>query len=477
VLIYPKEDLEIIKWNLKNGVLRFVLNGKELAFSKTRGRAAKEALNTTYLIQRNDRAVYAGLAYSPDTEKLIVGYPHIDNPPKSLPTDVFLRNLGEGYAEQKMNGTQIGIERTMNGLIYRTRGTILPNAFFSDINLALVKKATTIVGIQESVFKEFKARYTPIFEEGRADGSIDEMGNVVISKYAPEIVAAVKPLFESQADVVSVKGEFVSRFNPIAVDPLLSSGIYFDVAPYKFVIFEIAAATPDGIKFLAYPEVCRRVSEAGVGKTNDRVSVVKGLQFRETPFEALIDLAGTEEGVVVKTNTFYVKVKKEDVIAFERMLGRASTVLDYSVKHVFEKGLSYSDNQLFDEKVLMDQIELDRINDAVHAEIESSGFGEEELVRFYGTKGLTTEQAKSKIESRIARRVREGLLTIVIPQLIERGVPIQTMYLELPKLIKFDKGVIYFDARRKKFLPTPDYARLLSFVYGITVKKKERMRQ
>ncbi|MDG6989524.1 MAG: hypothetical protein JRN21_09455 [Nitrososphaerota archaeon] len=463
--MYSNDELATIRENLTAGTLKFELGGKSLIFSKSKSQFPPGAPRE-YLLQRNNRSRFLGLAFDTALGEFIPGYPHIDNPPRALDVNAYLASLTNGYFEHKWNGTMIGLVSTSSGIVYRTRGTISPIAFINEINLALTKNAKTVLGVQEPSFEAFKKRYQPIFEEGRANGSIDEMGNVVLSKFAPSIIESMKPAFEPNGvDVAAAFGELVSKYNPICVDPLLSKGIYIDAGDYMYVVFDVLARTEKGLEFLQYPSINEIVPQSA------KVKVVQGKPFSQTSFAELMEFAGREEGVLVKTPSYYVKVKQEDVLAFERMLGRASTILDWSVKHVFEKGVAYSDEQLFEEKVLLKPEEFEQVSDAVFAEMEEAGFGVEQLIKVYSTKGATEEQAKASIQRYVARKVDENLMTIVVPRIFARGVPINTLYLEIPKYI--DLGdVLTFDTRRQKMVPVPDYAKMLSGIYGRTIARK-----
>ncbi len=469
-MLYSNDELSTIRENLTAGKLKFELGGKNLVFSKSKSQFPP-GNSKEYLLQRNNRCRFLGLAFDVTLDEFIPGYPHIDNPPRALDINTYLASLTSGYFEHKWNGTMIGLVSTSSGIVYRTRGTISPIAFINEINLALVKNAKTVLGVQEPTFDTFKKRYAPIFEEGRINGSIDEMGNVVVSKFAPAIIESVTPAFKPNGvDVVAVFGEYTSRYNPICVDPLLSKGIYLDIEDYRYVVFDVLVRTERGLEFLQYPVLRSAVAQ------NDKIQVVEGKPFSQTPFSELMEFAGREEGVLVKMPEYYVKVKQEDVLAFERMLGRASTILDWSVKHVFEKGVAYSDEQLFDEKVLLKPEEFDQIGDAVFAEMEEVGFGFEQLVKIYVTKGMTEDQAKARIRRYIVQKVDENLMTIVVPRIFMKGVPINKLYLELPKYVNLG-DVLTFDTRRQKMIPVPEYAHMLSGIYGRTIAKKERVRQ
>ncbi|MDG6918494.1 MAG: hypothetical protein JRN62_03555 [Nitrososphaerota archaeon] len=465
MILYSNEELSTIRGKLAAGALKFELGGKNLIFSKSKSQFPPGE-SREYLLQRNNRSRFLGLAFDVATGEFVPGYHHIDNPPRALDLNEYLASLTQGYFEHKWNGTMLGLVPTSSGIVYRTRGTISPIAFINEINLALIKNAKTVLGVQEPSFETFKKRYQPIFEEGRANGSIDEMGNVVLSKFAPSIIESVKPAFEPNGvDVAAVFGEFVSKYNPICVDPLLSKGIYLDAGDYMYVVFDVLARTNQGLEFLQFPSLGKIVPQS------EKVKLVEGRSFSQTPFAELMKFAGAEEGVLVKTPSYYVKVKQEDVLAFERMLGRASTILDWSVKHVFEKGVAYSDDQLFEEKVLLRPEEFDQISDAVFTEMEDAGFGLEQLVKVYSTKGMTEDQAKRSIQRHVARKVDENLMTIIVPRIFARGTPINTLYLEIPKYVDMGE-VLTFDTRRQKMIPVPEYAKMLSGIYGRTIARK-----
>lgn len=182
MLLYKKDDIEFIRAQLKNNVLKFQLREYKCLFSKSVG---------DILMQRVPNFMM-GLGYDTEKDEFLYNYPHISNAER----DNLMGAVGEdALIQPKLNGTNIGIIATKDGLIWRTRRSIKPDRFMNQVNIAILtgEDGGVFPGIKTEVFDRFKEKYIPILNEGKTRGAIDDFGNIVLKKIAKDLVDKIGP--------------------------------------------------------------------------------------------------------------------------------------------------------------------------------------------------------------------------------------------------------------------------------------------
>lgn len=230
IILYSQAQLDEIRSQLKQGNRRFELGKFKCLFS------ASSSDNT--LIQRIPN-IFLGLAYVLDADEFIFNYPHINNIREEEIEGV------NGIVQPKLNGTNIGIMKTKNGLIYRTRGSIMPERFINDINTRITLNEN-LAGINEEVFSRFREAYAPILKVGRERGLIDDYGCIVLLGIMPGIIKELEPFMQGD-NLLGVFGEFISKYNVISVDAALRYGNYLGMEEdYNLVLFDLLIRDNDG---------------------------------------------------------------------------------------------------------------------------------------------------------------------------------------------------------------------------------------
>lgn len=442
MLFYTHKELDDIKEMLKSSH-KLEYGGRKLVFSNSD--AGK------YLMQRVKTNKYLGLAMDVTTSEWLLNYPHIDN----LRSEALSPG---GFLTEKVNGTQIMMLALQRGLIHRTRGTIEPARFYNDINYNLVLGNQTVPGIPVTTFASFKQRYLPVFNEGRSNGMIDEMGNIVVSSVIPGLKAALGPVFDAR-DVKLVSSEFLTKYNPIAVDKEMKYGMLYPFDA-KFKVFDILVETDRGYEFLDYETMKRMVPVNGL------VEPVRGWKVSTTAPEDAMS-GWTEEGLVYKGPDQYIKIKRDDVLSFERMVGNLQFIIDYAVKHVFEQ-TSFSPEDVLDKATFLDKEQTEMIRANVIDEMGLNGVPIDTLKTYYISKfKISPEDAERDITRTLNKQVRERIMAVIAAQLLERKIDPKTIYLEVPKYLYFEAPPVYYNEHRGKMVPEKGYGHLISsIVYG-----------
>ena len=450
MIFYSLRELQEIQDNLKTGKRRFTV--------KTDDGMERDCIFTgsDLLIDRNNHSKSSGLVFDPKTQEFLWNYPHIGNIDKIAEGD-------NGFVETKYNGTMLAFLRRATGIVYRTRGMIEPESFYNDINRTIVEDEQTIVGIKPEVFQEFLKKYKVIFDEGRATGAITETGDIALRAIATRIKDEVAYLFAERPRVVGVFGEFVTRYNPIAVDANVTKGVHLDVN-YQYVIFDILVKTDNGIEFVPYNGLQVLVLNTPLTK------LVEGFSLNTENNEKLLEeiMNSGEEGIVVKTNLTYSKLKLAEVLQWERMVGSVGSVLEFSVKHVFEQGIEITDKDLFQDKILSYPDGLKEIYSTVWREISAQGVTMENMVdTFASRKNCPNRDAATRqINEIIEHETYLRLCPIIAERIVaSQNIPLSRTYLEIPKYLYFHENPLYFNERRQKMLGQPWYLSLLKFLF------------
>ena len=404
-LLYTWDELDNILGNLRAGKKRMKIGNNQLYFT-----------GKDILIQRIENRFF-GLAYD---MVLIYNYPHIDNV-----NTVFSNSI----LTTKYNGTNIGLLK--DGRI-RTRGAVEPDRFPVQLNVAILTEEKRVVGISDASYSAFAEKYKPILREGIDKGIIDEYGNFVLSAIKHEIKEKLGSALENGEVVFA---ELVSKYNPIAVDGELKYGLYLNMdKDYELILFDRAVATGRGIEL------------EPVTKTYDKVPTAKVVTSSDK-------FAGIEEGVVIKSPEGYGKMKREEVLQWERAMGMLSTIVWNSVDHVFASGIVTKEQALGGSFATKEGI--NSITEQVWEEIETHAVTREDLVKYFGD--------ERKLDGIINYLILKQLSLLVAPEL---EVPKERLYLELPKYIDFGENVLLWNEKRGKYIPTGSYARLVSGVIG-----------
>jgi len=455
--LYTSGELNDIKTKLENEEKKFNVGIYKYAFARKEG----------YLIQRIPNKAF-GLAYIPATKSLIYNYPHLGNIKESeIPTIT-----GASFSK-KLNGTNIRWGRVGNELWYGTRGTLNPARFLNNVNAAIIQNKSGIIGVRPEVFRPFREQYEPILRAGVDKGLIDDYGNfVLIAQLIDNIRTSIAPIFEIQS-IVACYGELVSKFNPICVDEGISSGIYIDDADhdYQYIVFDVLSRTDDGDMVFWDPLT---LNQLPINK-NPNVSIIES---RPLSLDILSQFMTNtkEEGVVIKSPVLYTKWKKANILAWERLVSNLSNIVSYSVTHIFEQEFSFSSAEILSGKLKELSI-IDEIRKAAYEEMGNHGVSQAELVNFYISKAarnksaneppMTQEAAETTIERSLNDQIVEKLLLMIAPALRDNGIDKSKLYIEIPKLFAFPRGVpTFYDEKRGKYRPYEWWGKLVSNVIG-----------
>lgn len=441
--LYTKAEVEEIRSKLKAGELKFSVSGFKCLFTKSKG----------YLIQRIHNK-FLGLVYFPETDNFVYNYPHIDNIRAAE-----IASVQSAYFNTKFNGTNFRVCRVGDKLVYGTRGTVSPERFPVDVNTAILQGKDALAGVAPDVFKKFKTRYEPILKEGIAKGYVDDFGDMLIQKVAAESMSKFEQIFTDKT-VVAVFSELTSRYNPICVNPEMDAGIYLgDVPDYKLTIFDVLVEDEDGYSFLPAEAVRQLPVEQ-----DPQLSVADATPF--TPETAAMFLAGThEEGLMVKSPARYYKMKRTDVLEWERMMGTLSTVIDYSIAHTFDQEYQFTGEEILG-GVFLNQATFEEITNSVWQEVSSHGITREQLVEFYISKGRSEDAANDILNHSVADGILEKVLLAVAPVLKSKGIPKEKLFAEIPKVIRFNREPTYFDEKKQKTRAYDWYSKLVGSVIG-----------
>lgn len=443
MILYSADEIKEIKTNLENGTLKFQVGKSNLVFSKSGGE---------YLIQRVENK-YLGLSYEVKDKTLIWNYPHIRNKKE---TDVF----DDGYVEPKYNGTNYGIIIGENGKKYfRTRGSINPEIFLNTINSGIVKDELP-QGILADVFKSKEEQLKGFFEKGKALGYCDDFGNFILKKVNETLSTEVEGLLGSEFDgskLVGMFGEIISPFNPIAVDKEMKYGQYSFDSDFKYVVFDILLEKNGQYEF-ASPELIEKIIPK-----NKNIEPVEYMKLDQ--METMLGKYNMEEGVMIKTGENYFKAKREEVLEWERMMGRLSNVLRFSIEHVISE-LGFSKEEVMTDKSYTDVETLDKIKFSVWNEISQYNISKNDLINYY--------KGENELDREFDNFFDLTLLTGITSVLASAGIPKERLYLEIPNYYYFAEPPLVFNEKRKKLIPAnKKYSRIIGSIIGKVYQKRQ----
>ncbi len=441
MILYTKQQLDRIREQLRAGTLKFSFDGFKCIFNG----------DDEILIQRIPNFM-DGLAYKKGTDEFVYNYPHLSNVMKEE-----LVGITVAKVQPKTNGTNLCFSRLKDGsVVYRTRGSIEPDRFMNQINTAIIANQETVMGINPDVFKAFKERYKPILERGRRLGFIDEYGNIVMKEMVAELMPHAKSIFEENKTVVAIFGELISPYNPISIDAELRYGMYLGMdANFRYVVFDILEEDSGGAIRFVDPGEQKRI----VGRTTDYMKVSETENL--AGLQNMLDRYVSEEGAIIKGER-YLKFKRDDVLEWERLMGRLSSVLYFSVDHVFQQGLGFTAKEIFDEKLLLRKEAIDGITNQAWQEIANNGVSRSDLVAFYAT----MKKPESVIDHTLKSAIYNNIFLLVAPELQEKGVVKARLYLEIPKYVYFDREPLVFHEKRQKYISADWYGKMIGMVIG-----------
>ncbi|MEM3858727.1 MAG: RNA ligase family protein [Candidatus Micrarchaeaceae archaeon] len=447
MILYSKEELDSIRANLDANNYKFTLGEYRLIF--TGG-----SLATNFLVQRVSNK-YLGLAYNKENKTFIYNYPHIENKKDS---DTFT----DGFIEPKYNGTNYAIvQDSVGNLYHRTRGSINPEMFLNTINVSILQNRE-LIGVPSEKFAEFKKKYNQILQEGISKGYVDSFGNVLLNKINKDIDPYLTTFIGRMLNgykVVGIFGEIISKYNPINVDDSFKYGIYIDMPQdFRFIVFDILGEKNGNVYFIS-PEMFEMIIPK-----NDIVEPIEYMKISE--LNTMLNTYKAEEGLVLKTEDKYLKLKREEVLQFERMIGKLGNVIVFSIEHVFSS-LGFSKSELINNKSALNQEYLNGIRMQVWNEINNAGITKEALVEYF--------KSESKMYSYFNDRFDNAMLTEIASQLFSSGIPKEKLYLELPNYYLFNKKVIEFSEKRQKVIPIDkNYSKIVSRLIGkVYLENKE----
>lgn len=444
MLLYSVDEIKEIKSNLDNGNLKFSLNKFNLIFSKS---------GEEYLIQRVENK-YLGLTYNIKEKTFIWNYPHIQNKKE---TDVF----DNGYVEPKYNGTNYGIIMDEKGNKYfRTRGSINPEIFLNTINSGIVKGESP-QGIHIDVFNAKIEQFKKLFEKGKEHGYCDKFGNFILKNVNEKLNTELKNILGlnfNGSKIVGIFGEIISPYNPITVDKEIKYGqYYFDDIDFKYIVFDILLET-DGKYEFSNPELIAKL----ISKS-ENIEPVEYMKIDQ--LETMLGKYSIEEGVFIKTDENYFKAKRDEVIEWERMMGRLSNVIKFSIEHVISE-IGFSKEEVVIDKSYMNAETIEKIKSSVWNEIDQYSITKEDLIKYY------------KGDSRLMKEFNIifdlTILTGITSVLASTGVPKEKLYLEIPNYYYFAESQIIFNEKRKKLIPaTKEYSHIIGSIIGSVYQKHQ----
>ena len=433
MILYTDSELEEIRRNIGLGSLKFKLSDSNLVFSKS----------GDYLIQRVQNK-FLGLAYNTQDKTFILNYPHISNKDDTTIVD--------GFIEPKYNGTNYAYLQDEKGNRYfRTRGSINPELIINTINSAILNNEY-LAGIDKATFDSWKNKYLPIFEKGKSSGYIDQFGNFILSNVNAIIKQKLSLILNSlDYKIVGIFGELISPYNPIAVDINMKFGQYLNLnTDFAYIIFDIIIYRNGSYEFVS-PEIIRNLF-------NDD-EYIKSVEYQKlSDLNSMLDKYDAEEGLVLKTEFDYFKIKRDDVLNWERMMGKISNVMKFSIEHIVSE-LGFSKEEVMYKNVYLSKQYITEVKVSIWNEIKSYNITKENLISYYKSESKMNEEFDSFMEA--------SILSGVASVLYESGVPKEKLYSEFPKYYYFSKSVLKFNEKRQKFIPaTKEYARLVSRIIG-----------
>lgn len=445
--LYKKEVIDEILSNLSSGVLKFSINGYNLNFTKSS--------TENVLIQRISN-IFLGLGFNIKSKELIWNYPHLSNVKKEI-----LSQITSAIIEPKKNGTNLGIVKGGNEIIYRTRGSINPERFMNQINSVIISKSKTIQGINESIYSTFISKYYPIFSNGLKKGIIDEFGNFVLQLVINKINSQITAIFEKNSNVIGIFGELVSKYNPIAVDEKINYGIYIDQnEDFEFFIFDVLLIDNNkNIMFEDAAQFKNLISENEVIKIIDYEYL--------SNLESMLDKYKAEEGLVVKSEEGYYKFKREDVLTWERMMGKLGNIIVFATEHVFS-GIGFTKSSIIFEKELLDSSIISGIKEQIWQEINVNGVSKSDLITYFAKGG------EFALNSKIEEVLYKNLMLLIVPELQEAGIKKEKLYLEIPKYLFLPYAPLEWNEKRKKYISSKSYSKLISSIIGIVYLGKNK---
>ena len=158
----------------------------------------------------------------------------------------------------------------------------------------------------------------------------------------------------------------------------------------------------------------------------------------------------------------YWKFKHEDVIEWERMMGKLSNILYFAAEHVFQQGLGFTTKEIFEDKILMRRETSEAITTQIWQEVNANGVTRKDLVDYFATKG----KKEGEIDQIVKSAVLNNLLLLVTPTLQGNGIQKERLYLEIPKYFAFDNEPLYFDEAKQKYRANKWYGALISHTIG-----------
>jgi hypothetical protein len=452
MILYTDSELSEIKNNIDSNIFKFKLTTNNLIFSKS----------GKYLIQRVQNK-FLGLAYNLEEKTFIFNYPHISN--KSERDQII-----EGFIEPKYNGTNYAylIDEKEN-IYFRTRGSINPEIILNTINSAIISNQQ-ISGITSDVFTSWKTKYIPVFNKGKELEYIDQFGNFVLKNVNEQIKDKLSSIIANRINgfningrkIVGIFGELISPYNPIAIDNNIKFGQYINLnKPFTFVIFDILVYKPEKTDFYgnktegAYEFLEPNMLEILINGSD----CIERIDYEKiSKLDSMLDKYDAEEGLVIKTKDRYVKFKRKDVLEWERMMGKLSNVMKFSIEHITSE-LGFSKEEVIDKNVYSSKEYINEVKVSIWNEIQSYNITKEDLVSYYKSESSMYDNFNSFLEN--------SVITGIASVLASTGVSKEKLYLEIPKYYYFQNNQLVYDEKRGKMLPaTKRYSSLVSRIIG-----------
>jgi hypothetical protein len=231
--------------------------------------------------------------------------------------------------------------------------------------------------------------------------------------------------------------------------------MYLDMPEdYQFYIFDIMVTDNGGNIYFAEPSELKLIRKTKLIKTvsSEKLSDINAMQNKFI----------NEEGVIAKSSEGYYKIKKDEVLEWERLLGKLSNVVVFSINHVFEEN-GFSTNEVLNKKFLEPNA-IEPLILSSWQEIKNNGVSENDLIEYYGS--------KNKVDTEIKNIVSEKVLIGIASVLIKNNITTkEKLYLALPEYFQFTEPVLDWNERRGKLLPIKSYALMIRKIIGNVVGK------
>ena len=324
-----------------------------------------------------------------------------------------------------------------------------------------IEKNEPLQGIDVNIYNSKKEKLMALFEAGKARGYCDDFGNFILKNVNDILNSRLKNILGKEYHeykIAGIFGEIISPYNPIVVDRNIKYGqYYFDNIDFKYAVFDILLEKNGQYEF-ADPSALSELIPKDIN-----IEPVEFMKIED--INSMLDKYIMEEGVIIKTKDSYFKVKREEVLEWERMMGKLPSVMKFSIEHVISE-LGFSKDDVMINKSYANVETLNKIKSSVWNEINQYSIKKEDLIEYYKGENNLIKSFNSVFDLTI--------LTGITSVLATSGIPKEKLYLEIPNYYYFVKPPLMFNEKRKKFLPAnKDYSRIIGSIIGRVYQKHQ----